>query len=130
MVSESPQTFRFREFSLDVAEYQLRRNGRLVRLERQPMELLILLVARRGQLVTRSEIVERLWGKDVFVDVETGVNTAVRKIRQALHDSPDAPMFVEVTGTSRAGCLSELRTIAGDDAVLTVEIVPDLVGVA
>ena len=73
----------------------MRRNGRQVRLERQPMELLILLVERRGQLVTRSEIVDRLWGKDVFVDVETGVNTAVRKIRQALHDSSDAPMFVE-----------------------------------
>ena len=95
MVAESPQIFRFREFHLDVAGYQLRRNGRQVRLERQPMELLILLVARRGQLVTRSEIVDWLWGKDVFVDVETGVNTAVRKIRQALHDSSDAPMFVE-----------------------------------
>ncbi len=86
---------RFRDFELDVAAYELRRGGRAIRLERQPMDLLILLVERRGQLVTRAEIVDRLWGKDVFVEVETGVHTAVRKIRQALRDSADSPAFVE-----------------------------------
>ena len=55
------------------------------------MDLLLLLVERRGRLVPRSEILDRLWGKDVFVDVETGVHTAIRKIRRALRDSPDAP---------------------------------------
>jgi len=59
------------------------------------MDLLILLVQRRSQLVSRSEIVVLLWGTDVFVDVDTGVHTAIRKIRRALHDSPDAPVFVE-----------------------------------
>ena len=59
------------------------------------MDLLILLVARRGQLVSRSEIIDAIWGKDVFVDVETGVNTAIRKIRQALRDPADAPVFIE-----------------------------------
>jgi TolB-like protein/DNA-binding winged helix-turn-helix (wHTH) protein/Flp pilus assembly protein TadD len=92
---ESPVTFRFHDFELDLAAYELRREGRAVRLERQPMDLLILLVERRRQLVARSEIVDRLWSKDVFVDVETGVNTAIRKIRQALGDSPDASTFVE-----------------------------------
>jgi len=63
------------------------------------MDLLILLVTRRGELVTRDEIIARLWGNGVFVDVETGVNTAVRKIRQALNDSSDNPAFIEtVTG--------------------------------
>src|SRR4051812_47957490 len=88
-------SFRFRDFVLDVAAYELRRDGHPVRLERQPMDLLILLVGRRGQLVARSEIVDALWGKDVFVDVENGVNTAIRKLRQALRDAPDAPKFVE-----------------------------------
>lgn len=93
------ETFRFLDFELDVAGYQLRHKGRPVRLERQPMDLLVLLVRRRSQLVSRDEIVERLWGKDVFVDVETGVNTAIRKIRQALRDSPEAPTCLEtVTG--------------------------------
>ena len=95
LIPDSPDAFRFGDFELDVGAYELRRNGRPVRIERQPMDLLLLLVERRRQLVLRSEIVDRLWGKDVFVDVETGVHTAIRKIRQALRDSPDAPMFVE-----------------------------------
>jgi len=89
------ETLRFGEFELNVAAYELRRNGRTVRLERQPMDLLILLVERRGNLVTRADIVHRLWGPDVFVDVETGVHTAIRKIRQALRDSAEEPAFVE-----------------------------------
>jgi TolB-like protein/DNA-binding winged helix-turn-helix (wHTH) protein/tetratricopeptide (TPR) repeat protein len=91
----APDTFRFGDFELDVAAYQLRRKGRPVKIGRQPMDLLILLVEHRGQLVPRAAIVERLWGQDVFVDVETGVNTAISKIRQALRDSSEAPAFVE-----------------------------------
>jgi TolB-like protein/Tfp pilus assembly protein PilF len=59
------------------------------------MELLILLVQRRGELVSREEIAERLWGKDVFLEVDHGINTAVRKVRRALRDDPDKPRFVE-----------------------------------
>ena len=86
LIPDSPDTFRFADFDLDVGAYALRRNGRPVRIERQPMDLLLLLVERRGQLVLRSEIVDRLWGQDVFVDVETGVHSAIRKVRQALHE--------------------------------------------
>lgn len=86
---------RFADFELDVAGYELRKAGRAIRMERQPMDLLIMLVERRGQLVSREEIIERLWGKDVFVDVETGVHTAIRKVRRALNDSPEAPAFIE-----------------------------------
>ena len=64
--SNRRETFRFRDFELDVAAYGLRRQGRPVKLGRQQMDLLILLVESRGQLVSRSDIVERLWGKDVF----------------------------------------------------------------
>ena len=59
------------------------------------MELLILLVQRGGELVSREEIAERLWGKDVFVDVDHSINTAIRKIRQVLKDDPEKPRFVE-----------------------------------
>ena len=98
-MSNSREKFRFGHFELDVAAYELRRNGRPIRLERQPMDVLIMLVERRGLLVSREDIVDRLWGKDVFVDVETGVHTAIRKIRQALRDSREEPVFVEtVTG--------------------------------
>jgi TolB-like protein/DNA-binding winged helix-turn-helix (wHTH) protein/Tfp pilus assembly protein PilF len=92
---DPPLKLRIRDVVLDLGAYELRRDGRAVRLERQPMDLLILLVERRGHLVRREEIVDALWGKDVFVDVETGVHTAIRKVRQALRDSPEAPTFIE-----------------------------------
>jgi TolB-like protein/DNA-binding winged helix-turn-helix (wHTH) protein/Flp pilus assembly protein TadD len=88
------ETFRFHDYELDVAAYELRRQGRPVRLERQPMELLILMVERRSELLSHGDIVERLWGKDVFVDVEAGVHTAIRKVRQALRDSSETPACV------------------------------------
>ena len=86
---------RFADFELDLRAYQLRRDGRPVRLERRPMDLLIFLVERHGELVTRTDIVDQLWGKDVFIEVEPAVNTAIKKIRRALDDSADTPTFVE-----------------------------------
>ena len=91
----APVVFRFGEFELDLGAYELRRQGRRVKLGKQPMDLLILLVQRPRQLVTRAEIAERLWGPDVFVDIETGVNTAISKVRQALRDTADRPEYVE-----------------------------------
>src|SRR5512146_2555656 len=97
--SSTPSTVRFGDFELDFGAYALRCKGQTIRLERRPMDLLLLLVERRNQLVSREEIVARLWGNKVFVDVEMGVNTAIRKVRQALHDSPTSPKFIEtVTG--------------------------------
>ena len=58
------------------------------------MELLILLLEKNGQVVSPQEIIERLWGKDVFLDTEHGINTAIRKIRQALRDDPERPRFI------------------------------------
>jgi DNA-binding winged helix-turn-helix (wHTH) protein len=106
------ETFRFGDFELDVAAYQLRRQGRVVRLERQPMDVLILLVERRHQLVSRADIVELLWGKDVFVDVETGVHTAVRKIRQALGDSVSTPAFVETIPSKGYRFIADVEVVA------------------
>lgn len=87
--------FRFRDCELDVAAFELRREGKSVRLERRPLELLLLLVEHRGALVSRDDIVKRLWGERAFVDVEMGVNTAIRKVRQALNDPSAAPVFIE-----------------------------------
>ena len=90
---------RFDEFELDLRAYQLRRSGRTLKLERIPMDVLCLLVERRGQLVTREEIIEKLWGKNVFLDTDNAINTAIRKIRQVLKDDPEQPRFVQtVTG--------------------------------
>ncbi len=90
---------RFNEFELDLRAYQLRRSGRMLKLERIPMEVLFLLVERRGQLATREEIIERLWGENVFLDTDNAINTAIRKIRQVLKDDPEQPRFIQtVTG--------------------------------
>jgi hypothetical protein len=78
-----------RQFQLDVAAYRLLQDGRPVRLERQPMELLILLASRPGELVTRQEITARFWGEHVFVDIEGSINRIVAKVRLALHDNPE-----------------------------------------
>lgn len=82
------------------------------------MDLLILLVESRGQLVSRSDIVDRLWGKDVFVDVETGVNTAISKVRQALRDSPDAPVFVETVPGRGYRFIAAVEVVSGAPAAI------------
>ena len=89
------QEFHFGDFTLDQSRYRLQKGERLLRLEKLPMELLILLVQRQGELVSREEIAEHLWGKDVFVDIDHSINTAIRKIRLALRDDPEKPRFVE-----------------------------------
>jgi eukaryotic-like serine/threonine-protein kinase len=90
---------RFEDFEVDLRSYHVRRSGRTLRLERIPMEVLFLLVERRGQLVRREEIIEKLWGKDVFLDTDNAINTAIRKIRQVLKDDPEQPRFIQtVTG--------------------------------
>ena len=86
---------KFDRFELDSAAYQLRRRGTPVRLERLPMELLLLLVERRGALVTREEIASQLWAPNLFHDLGNGIHTAVRKVRQALNDSAERPAFLQ-----------------------------------
>jgi Tol biopolymer transport system component/DNA-binding winged helix-turn-helix (wHTH) protein len=87
--------FEFGGFRLDPDRFELIRDGRSLRLERKPMELLILLAASDGRLVTRDEIAQRLWSSEVFVDTEHGINTAIRKIRQVLRDDPQEPSFIQ-----------------------------------
>jgi TolB-like protein/Flp pilus assembly protein TadD len=113
MLTSNPrETLRFGDFELDVAGYELRGSGRPIRLERQPMDLLIVLVERRGQLVSREDIVDRLWGKDVFVDVDTGVHTAVRKIRRALRDSSEEPVFIETVSGKGYRFIAPVEVVA------------------
>jgi len=86
---------RFDDFELDYSRFQLSRRGRPVRLEGLPLQLLMFLVEKRGEMVTREQIASELWSKDVFVDVEQGINTAVRKIRRALSDDADEPQYLQ-----------------------------------
>jgi TolB-like protein/DNA-binding winged helix-turn-helix (wHTH) protein/Tfp pilus assembly protein PilF len=88
------EIFRFEDFELDRIAFELRRAGRVARLERIPLELLFLLVEHRGQLVTRQEILDCIWGNDVFLDTDNAINTAIRKIRVALKDNAENPRFL------------------------------------
>src|SRR5271166_3392175 len=99
------------DLELDPQAYELRRSGRPLKLERIPMELLFLLVERKGQLVTREEIIEKLWGKDVFFDTDNSINAAVRKIRQVLHDGAETPHFVATVPTKGYRFVASLREI-------------------
>ncbi len=83
------------QVELDLGRYELRRHGRRVKLEKKPMELLIFLVARREQLVSRHDIIAKLWRSDLFIDAEPNINNIVRKIRTALGDNPAKPRFLE-----------------------------------
>src|SRR5882724_11201632 len=83
------------EVELDLGRYELRRFGRRIKLEKKPMELLIFLVGRRDQMVSREDIVKKLWRSDLFIDTERNVNNIVRKIRTALGDDSGRPRFLE-----------------------------------
>ena len=83
------------EVELDLGRYELRRRGRRVKLEKKPMDLLIFLVSRREQLVSREEIVAKLWRSHLFIDPEPNINNIVRKLRTALGDDPAKPRFLE-----------------------------------
>ena len=95
-----PGSIRFGEdFEFDFRSYRLRRAGRVLKLERIPTEVLAILVEQPGQLVPRQQIVERIWGKDVFLDTDNSINGAIRKVRQVLKDDPEQPRFIQtVTG--------------------------------
>ena len=87
---------------LDLGRYELHRAGRRVKLEKKPMELLIFLVRQREQLVSRQEIVAKLWQSDLFIDTERNINNIVRKIRRALGDHAAKPRIARPAKKSYA----------------------------
>jgi TolB-like protein/DNA-binding winged helix-turn-helix (wHTH) protein/Tfp pilus assembly protein PilF len=89
------QSVFFGEFQLDCSTGELRRNGTPVRLQPQPAKILDILLRHTGEIVTRSELVEQVWGSQTYVDFEHGLNFAIRQIRSALQDDPDHPRFLE-----------------------------------
>lgn len=101
--------YRFGEFELDRHRFELRRRGQAVKIERIPLELLALLVESEGRVVARAEIIDRLWGKDVFVDTEHGVNTAIRKVRTALREDADRPRFLQTVPGKGYRFIPEVR---------------------
>jgi TolB-like protein/DNA-binding winged helix-turn-helix (wHTH) protein/Flp pilus assembly protein TadD len=91
----SARAIRFGIFELDLRSGELQKMGRKIRLEGQPVQVLICLLENSGELVTREELHGKLWPADTYVNFENGLNAAVKRLRQALSDSADNPRFVE-----------------------------------
>ena len=118
--------FQFEDFVLNRGACELRRGDVVVPLQRIPLELLCLLVERRGQLVTREQILERVWGKGVFVDSETSINTAMRKVRQALCDNPEAPRFVVTVPARGYRFVAKVTMAAANGTPVRVPSMPEV----
>lgn len=115
----SAQLFRFGSgYELDLAAYQLRRAGRPLKLPRIPMEVLRLLIEERGKLVAREQIIQRIWGKEIFVDTDNSINAAIRTIRRVLRDDSEEPRFIQTI----IGC--GYRFIAAVDVMAPQESPP------
>ena len=89
------RSIRFGPFEVDPLAHELRRNGIRIKLQEQPFRLLLLLVARPGQLISRQEMIHHLWPEGTFVDFDHGLSKAIEKLRAALHDDPEDPRFIE-----------------------------------
>jgi DNA-binding winged helix-turn-helix (wHTH) protein/WD40 repeat protein len=93
--SSSPPIVKFGAFEVNLRSGELRRHGIRIKLQRQPYQILVMLLEKPGEVISREEIRIRLWPEDTFVDFEHGVNTAVKKLRQALGDMAEDPHYVE-----------------------------------
>ena len=91
--SHLPRVVRFGTFEIDVPAGELRKNGLKLKLQEQPFQVLCMLLEHPGDVVTREELRSRLWPADTFVDFDHGVNAAIKRVRDALGDSPDNPRY-------------------------------------
>jgi DNA-binding winged helix-turn-helix (wHTH) protein/Flp pilus assembly protein TadD len=111
------------DFELDLRAYELRRAHHALKLERIPLDLLVLLIERRGELVTRDQIIEKIWGTDVFLDTDGSINSAIRKIRQALKDDPEQPRFLQTVSGRGYRFIGAIMEIApSDNAAVDTEL--------
>src|SRR5438094_783359 len=110
--------FRFGDFELDSRSGELRKRGRALRLQQQPAQVLAMLVAARGEMVTREELRDRIWGRETYVDFDRAINKAINHLRQLLGDDADRPRFIEtlprrgyrfVAGVAQSAARREIR---------------------
>jgi DNA-binding winged helix-turn-helix (wHTH) protein/tetratricopeptide (TPR) repeat protein len=109
----SSPMLKFGPYLVDLAAGEVRKNGSRMRLQEKPLRVLALLAERQGQVVTRDELKKRLWPEDTFVDFETGLNTAVSKLRDALSDSAENPRYIETIPRRGYRLISPVELING-----------------
>ena len=110
--------FRFGPFELSERDGELRKNGGRIKLQEQPFRVLVELLANAGTVVTREELQQKLWPADTFVDFDVGLNTAIRKIRQALGDDADHPHYIETAAKRGYRFFAAVSKTPGDSALV------------
>jgi DNA-binding winged helix-turn-helix (wHTH) protein/tetratricopeptide (TPR) repeat protein len=116
---------RFGPFEANLATGELRKHGVRLKLHDQPFQVLAMLAARPGELVTREEIQQRLWPSGTFVDFENGLNSAVNRLREALSESPERPKFIETIPRRGYRFIAPVEQLNGDNLQLNTEAKPE-----
>ena len=93
--NSSSSTVRFGTFEVNLQTGELRHRGQRVKLQEQPLQVLAALLERPGEIITREELRGKLWPADTFVDFDHSLNAAIKRLRDALGESADAPVFIE-----------------------------------
>src|SRR6266852_8652639 len=109
--------YRFGAFEIDPRAHELRRTGVRVKVQEQPFVVLLKLLERPGQLVTREELRSAIWPADTFVDFDTGLNTIIMRLREVLRDSAEAPQFIETVPKLGYRFIAPVESIDGERAV-------------
>src|SRR5207248_10391566 len=112
---------RFALFELDLQARELRKSGVRIKLQDQPFQILMALLERPGEIVTREELQKRLWPADTFVDFDLSLNSAVKKLRLALNDDSDNPRFVETRYRRGYRFIGSVGGTANSDQVQRVD---------
>jgi DNA-binding winged helix-turn-helix (wHTH) protein len=105
---------RFGAFELDAAAGELRKKGKLARLQPQPFRVLALLASQPGKVISRSDLKHEIWNGTVFVDFDQGLNFCIRRIRAALDDDPDSPRFLETVPRRGYRYIADVETVPPD----------------
>jgi TolB-like protein/DNA-binding winged helix-turn-helix (wHTH) protein/Tfp pilus assembly protein PilF len=113
----------FDAYEADLHSGELTKDGKRVRLQAQPFQLLVMLLERPGQLVTREEVCQKLWSADTFVDFDHSLGTAINKIREVLNDSVAEPRFVETIPRRGYRFIGQVTAVAGDPQPVPQELV-------
>ena len=125
METRPARRYRFGVFDLDSATGELRRRGVRVKLHSQPFQVLLLLLERPGEMLTREEICRELWPEGTFVDYEHGVNSAVNRLREALGDKASNPRFVETLARRGYRFVAPVERIALEEASTELSLAVD-----
>jgi TolB-like protein/DNA-binding winged helix-turn-helix (wHTH) protein len=118
--AQVPRVFRFGVFEVDPREGELRKSGLRIKLQDQPLQLLVMLLERPGEIVTREELQRRLWATDTFVDFDHSLNSAIKKLREALGDRSENPRFIETLHRRGYRFVAPVETQNSEDSGTTV----------